>query len=150
MGVNIIIIQQEKMSVPAKILSEENLLARPLNDSYSLEEAQKEFIRLVDYGADAIRLTFQNGNGIELLSTLLRSFSWGDDYYTSVVVYSSSSSVSLPGLITSVIEKYFSVHWDLIRDLPTDSVDVFLCPMNADSKEAYRMDCFWDNNHWIN
>lgn len=150
MGVNIIIIQQEKMSVPAKILSEENLLARPLNDSYSFEEAQKEFIRLVDYGADAIRLTFQNGNGIELLSTLLRSFSWGDDYYTSVVVYSSSSSVSLPGLITSVIEKYFSVHWDLIRDLPTDSVDVFLCPMNADSKEAYRMDCFWDNNHWIN
>ena len=49
MGVNTIIIQQEKMSVPAKILSEENLLARPLNDIYSLEEAQKEFIRLVDY-----------------------------------------------------------------------------------------------------
>lgn len=48
MGVNTIIIQQEKMSVPAKILSEENLLARPLNDIYSLEEAQKEFIRLVD------------------------------------------------------------------------------------------------------
>lgn len=150
MEVNAIIIQQEKMSVPAKILSEENLLARPLNDSYSLKEAQKEFIRLVDYGADAIRLTFQNGNGIELLSTLLRSFSWGDNYYTAVVVYSSSSSVSLPGLITSVIEKYFSVHWDLIRDLPTDTVDVFLCPMNAASKEAYRMDCFWDNNHWIN
>ena len=50
-----------------------------------LEEAQKEFIRLVDYGADAIRLTFQNGNGIELLSTLLRSFSWGDNYYTELV-----------------------------------------------------------------
>lgn len=85
MGVNTIIIQQEKMNVPAKILSEENLLARPLNDSYSLEEAQKEFIRLVDYGADAIRLTFKNGNGIELLSTLLRSFSWGDNYYTELV-----------------------------------------------------------------
>lgn len=150
MGVNTIIIQQEKMSVPVKILSEENLLTRPLNDSYSLEEAQKEFIRLVDYGTDAIRLTFQNGSGIELLSTLLRSFSWGDNDYTAVVVYSSSSSVSLPGLITSVVEKYFSVHWDLIRDLPTDTVDVFLCPMNAASKEAFQMDCFWGNNHWIN
>lgn len=150
MGANTIIIQQEKMSVPARILSKENLLARPLNDSYSLEEAQKEFIRLVDYGTDAIRLTFQNGNGIELLSTLLRSFSWGDKYYISVVVYSSSSSVYLPDLITSVIEKYFSVHWDLIRDLSTDTVDVFLCSMNAASKEAYRIDCFWDNNRWMN
>lgn len=42
MGVNTIIIQQEKMSVPAKILSEENLFTRPLNDSYPLEETQKE------------------------------------------------------------------------------------------------------------
>lgn len=109
-----------------------------------------KFNRLVDYGTDAIRLTLQNGNGVALLSTLLRSFSWGDNCYTAVVVYSNSSSVSLPGLITSVTEKYFSVHWDLIHDLPTDTVDVFLCPMNAAGKEAYRMDCFWDNNHWIN
>ena len=109
-----------------------------------------EFNRLVDYGTDAIRLTLQNGNGVALLSTLLRSFSWGDNCYTTVVVYSNSSSVFLPGLIMSVIERYFSVHWDLIRNLPTDTVDVFLCPINVASKEAYRMDCFWDNNHWIN
>ena len=128
MGVNTIIIQQEKMSVPAKILSEENLFTRPLNDSYPLEETQREFNRLVDYGTDAIRLTLQNGNEVDLLPTLLRSFSWGDNCYTAVVVYSSSSSVSLPGLITSMIEKYFSVHWDLIRDLAVDTVDVFLCP----------------------
>lgn len=147
MGVNTIIIQQEKMSVPAKILSEENLFTRPLNDSYPLEEAQMEFNRLVDYGTNAIRLTLQNGNEVDLLPTLLRSFSWGDNCYTVVVVYSSSSSVSLPGLITSMIEKYFSVHWDLIRDLPVDTVDVFLCPMNAASKEVYRMDCFWANHH---
>lgn len=37
------------------------------------------------FGTNAIRLTFQNGNGIELLSTLLRSFSWGDNYYTELV-----------------------------------------------------------------
>ena len=147
MGVNTIIIQQEKMSVPAKILSEENLFTRPLNDSYPLEEAQMEFNRLVDYGTDAIRLTLQNSNEVDLLPTLLRSFSWGDNCYTVVVVYSSSSSVSLPELITSMIEKYFSVHWDLICALPVDTVDVFLCPMNAASKEAYRMDCFWVNHH---
>lgn len=147
MGVNTIIIQQEKMSVPAKILSEENLFTRPLNDSYPLEEAQMEFNRLVDYGTDAVRLTLQNSNEVDLLPTLLRSFSWGDNCYTVVVVYSSSSSVSLPRLITSMIEKYFSVHWDLIRDLPVDTVDVFLCPMNAASKEAYRMDCFGVNHH---
>ena len=147
MGVNTIIIQQEKMSVPAKILSEENLFTRPLNDSYPLEEAQMEFNRLVDYGTDAIRLTLQNSNEVDLLPTLLRSFSWGDNCCTVVTVYSSSSSVSLPGLITSMIEKYFSVHWDLICALPVDTVDVFLCPMNAASKEAYRMDCFWVNHH---
>lgn len=101
----------------------------------------------MDYGTDAIRLTLQNSNEVDLLPTLLRSFSWGDNCYTVVVVYSSSSSVSLPELITSMIEKYFSVHWDLIRDLPVDTVDVFLCPMNAASKETYRMDCFWVNHH---
>lgn len=106
-----------------------------------------EFNRLVDYGTDAIRLTLQNSNEVDLLPTLLRSFSWGDNCYTVVTVYSSSSSVSLPGLITSMIEKYFSVHWDLICALPVDTVDVFLCPMNAASKEAYRMDCFWVNHH---
>lgn len=147
MGVNTIIIQQEKMSVPAKMLSEENLFTRPLNDSYTLKEAQLEFNQLVDYGTDAIRLTLQNGNEVDLLSSLLRSFAWGDNCYTVVIVYSSSSSVSLPVLITSMIEKNFSVHWDLIRDLPMDTVDVFLCPMNEAGKETYRIDCFWVNHH---
>lgn len=147
MGVKTIIIQQEKMSVPAKILSAENLFTRPLNDSYTLKEAQLEFNRLMDYGTDAIRLTIQNDNEVDLLSSLLRSFSWGDNCYTAVVVYSSSSPVSLPGIITSMIEKNFSVHWDLICDLPVDTVDVFLCPMNEAGKETYRMDCFWVNHH---
>lgn len=132
MEVNTIIIQQEKMSVPANILSAENLPTRPLNDSYSLEEAKMAFNHLVDHGADTIRLTLQNGNGVDLLSSLLRSFSWGDNCYTVVVVYSGSSSVFLPGLITSVIEKYFSVHWDLIRDLPADTVDVFFMSDECD------------------
>lgn len=145
-----IVIQQEKPSVTAKILSLENRHTRPLNACCSPEEIRKEFDRLVDYSADVIRLAFQDDDDLSLLSTLMKAFTSGDKYYIAVVVYSCLSPVILPERVTSVIEKYLSVYWSMVCDFPKALANVYLCPMNAVSAEAYQIDFFCDNRHRFN